>query len=99
VLLAKDRKGVLARQCIGEIAEVDAGDDLLRRQVCDELPRRLTFELRPEVPNRIHDRRRREMDDALLRSDPAELAFAAELAPAAGEVRRDRLERPAQDDR
>ena len=68
----------LGRQGVGDVAEVDEGDDLARRHLASELPHRLAGPLRDEVPDGVDDGRRREVDDALLRPDPAQLAVADE---------------------
>ena len=68
----------LRRQGVGDVPEVDQRDELLGRHVDEELPEWLAGGLRVEVPDRVDDGRRREVDDALLGTDPAQLAVADE---------------------
>ncbi len=74
-------------------------DELLGRQVDEELPERLALELRPEVPDRVDNGCGREMDHALLRAEPAELAVRHEAAPEAAHVGPDPVEALAHDER
>ena len=64
---------LLGREGVRDVAEVDARDELLGGHVGEQLPERLALALRPQVPDRVDDRGRREVDDALLRAEPAEL--------------------------
>src|SRR6185369_13621411 len=84
-------EGPLRREGIGDVPEVDERHDLLGRHVDDQLPEGLACRLREQVPGRVHDRGRREVDDALLRSDPAELAVADELPPERAHVGEERF--------
>ena len=79
--VSQDRQRLFRRERIAQIAEIDEADELLRRHLGDQAPDRLAFELGPEIPERIDHRGRRQMDDALLRPDPAQLARRDELAP------------------
>ena len=85
------------RQRVVDVAEVDAGDELLRRQVGEELPERLSLELRVQVPDGVDDRGRREVDDALLRPEPAQLAVGDEPPPEPSEVADELLDGRADD--
>ena len=96
---AQDVERFVRRQRVAQVAEVDAGDDLFRRHVGDELPHRLALDLRPEVPGGVDDGRRRKVDRALLRPDPPQLAVAGHLAPEPRHAGGDRLQRLADDQR
>ena len=69
----------LKQQQMGWKPEVDERDDLLRGHVDEQLPDRLLLLLGPEVPERVDDGRGGQVDDALLGSDPPQLAVAAQL--------------------
>ena len=83
---AQDVERVVASERVGEIAEVDACDELLGRHVGDEFPHRLALDFGVKIPDRIYDRRRREMNRAFLRTDPPELTFKRKPLPEAAEV-------------
>ncbi len=82
-----------------DVAKVDARDELFRAQVGQQLPERQAATLRAEIPDRVHDRGRGEVDDALLRAEPAQLAVADDAAPEAAQVGLDSLHRPTDDER
>ena len=67
-------------------AEVDRGDQLVRGHVREELPERLPGTLRGKVPDGVDQGGGRQVDHALLRADPTELAVADELAPKGARV-------------
>ena len=97
LVATKDRERLVRREGVLDVAEVDARDDLLGRHVGEQLPDRLALELRVEVPDGVDDRRGREMDHALLRPEPAELAVGDEPAPQTSEVRDELLDGRADD--
>ena len=86
-------------QRVGDVAEVDACDKILRREIDEQLPQRLALDLGPEVPDRVDDRSGAEVDDTLLRTEPAQLAVRDEAPPEATHVGDDRLETPADHER
>ena len=96
---AQQVDGFLRRDRVGDVAEVDGGNDLLGGEVGEQAPDGHAPRLCPEIPDGVHDRRRREVDDALLGSEPAELVLGGEAAPEAGEVAGDALERAAHHER
>ncbi len=96
---AQQVDGLLRRERVGDVPEVDGRDELLRREVGQQAPQGHAPRLRPEIPDRVDDRRRREMHDALLRSQPAKLVVGDEAPPEAGEVARDAFERAPDDER
>ena len=51
-----------------------------------QLPQRLALGPGPQVPDRVDERRRRQVDDALLGPDPAQVRVAGELAPEAARI-------------
>src|SRR5262249_9769212 len=55
---AEERERLVRGERVVDVAKVDAGNDLLGRQVGEQLPERLALELRVEVPDGIDDRRR-----------------------------------------
>ena len=77
--------------------KVDARHQLRRRHIGEQLPHRLAFSLRVKIPHRVDDSREREMNDALLGTEPAQLRFAREAVPEPAEVRRDVVEVAADD--
>src|SRR5581483_5178772 len=83
---AEDLERLVTRERVLDVAEVDAGHQLLRRQVDEELPQRLALELRVQIPHRIDDGRGGEVDDALLRPEPAKLGVGDEPAPQSSAV-------------
>ena len=65
---------------VGEVLERDGLDELLGCEVGDEPPQRLALGARPHVPHRVDDRGGGEVDDALLRAEPAQLRVARDAA-------------------
>ncbi len=86
LIAAQDCECLCGGECVLDVAEVDACDDLLRRQVDEELPEGLLFQLRVEIPDGVDDRRSREVDDALLRAEPAQLRVGDQAPPQSSEV-------------
>ena len=74
-------------------------DELLRRHVGQQLPERLALGLRPQIPDRVDDGGGGQVDDALLRADPAQLAVAGDHVPERAHVGGNRLQRLAHDQR
>src|SRR6202022_2155741 len=72
---------LVAAERVADVSKIDARDELLRRHVGHQFPHRLALNLRIEIPNRIDDCRRREMNRALLRTDPSELALVRKPIP------------------
>jgi hypothetical protein len=62
------------------------------------LPERLSLDLRPEIPDGVDDRSGRQVNDALLRSEPPQLAVTRERAPEGAHVREDVVETTADDE-
>ena len=89
---AQDLKRVLFRHDVGQVAEVDEVEDLLRRHLRQEFPERESGALGLEVPERVDDRADRHVHDALLRAQPAQLRVVDELAPEAAHVVEDGLD-------
>ena len=56
------------------------------------------FGLAVKIPDRVDDGREREVNDALLGTEPAQLRFAGEAVPEPAEVRRDVVEVAADDE-
>jgi hypothetical protein len=89
---AEELQRLLGRDRIGEIPEVDDADEFLRAHVRNQLPDRFAGFLGPEVPDGIDDRTRGEVDGALVRPDPAQLAVSREIAPEPAGVVLDKVE-------
>ena len=83
---AQDLEGVLAREGVGEVAEIDEVDQLLGRHAGEQLPEGQAGALGLEIPQRIDHRADRHVHDALLRAEPAQLGVPDELAPKAPHV-------------
>ena len=95
----QDVERFVAAERVADVPEIDAVDDLLGRQIGQQLPHRLALDLRPEVPDGIDDRRQRKVNDALFRSQPAQLRFAGQRPPERREVRGDVGKLPADNQR
>jgi hypothetical protein len=80
---------LLRLEGIADVPEVDRSHDLLRGEVGQVLPERLVRPQGQQVPDGVHDRREREVDDALLRPEPAQLAVSREPPPEGPRVRLD----------
>jgi hypothetical protein len=96
---AKEVDSLVGGDRVGDVAEVDGRHDLLRRQIGEKPPDRHAACLRPQVPDRIDDRSRRDVHHALLRPEPAELVLRDEAPPESGEVIGDAFERAPDDER
>ena len=84
--LAQQRERLIARDAVGDVAEVDQPHQLLGAHVGDEPPHRLALGLGPQVPHGIHHRGGRQVDRPLVRPDPAQLAVASDVVPEAAHV-------------
>ena len=90
-------EGLVGGEHVGQIAEVDDVDDLLRGQVCQQLPQGLPGALGLEVPQRVEHGAGRHVDDALLGAEPAQLRVRGELASDRAEVAQHRLHVTSED--
>lgn len=79
--LLEEGNGLLGCDGIGDVAEVNAADELLGSHVRDDAPDRLVQGLGPEIPEGVDDGTKSQVDDTLLGSDPAQLAVGNEVAP------------------
>lgn len=77
--------------------EVDAADELLGCHLGDEAEDRFADVATPQVPDGVDDCASCQVDGALVRADPAELAVAGDVAPEAGGVLLDPREAEAAD--
>ena len=73
---AQDAERLGGGERVLQVAEVDQGDELLRRHVGEQPPDRLARHLGREVPGGVDDRADRHVHDALLRAEPPQLAVA-----------------------
>ncbi len=96
---AEQRDGLIRRQRIGDVAEVDAPDEFLRRHIHQQAPQRFALLFRPQIPHRIDHRRGGEVDDAFFWADPAQLRIAGDMPPERTHVTGERFERAADDQR
>ncbi len=83
---AQDLQRFTRGQGIAQVPEVDELDDLLRRQLCQQLPQRLSRPFGLQVPQRVDHGGDRHVHDALLRPQPAQLGVVHQLPPHAAEV-------------
>jgi hypothetical protein len=70
---------------------------LLGCHVGDDAPDGLSERFGPEIPDGVYDGSERQVDDALLGTDPAELRVVDEMAPCLAPVLDERLEGAALD--
>ena len=82
----EDGQRFIRRERVFDVTKVDALDEPFGRHIDQELPQRLLLELRVQIPDRVHDRGRRQVHDALLRAEPANLRVGDEPAPESSEV-------------
>ena len=88
------RGRIFRRQSIGEVAERNARDNLFGRHIDEEFPQRLAFGFGVEVPDGINQRCSRQVNDALLGSQPTHLTVRRDLVPKGAEVFGQRFQRP-----
>src|SRR5207253_11440079 len=93
----QDRGRILRRQSIGDVPERNARDDLFGRHVDEEYPQRLAFGFGVKIPDSVDQSRSRQMNDALLGSQPTHLAVRGDPVPKDAEVFGERFQSPAQD--
>src|SRR5439155_18045834 len=74
------------------IAKVDAGDQLLRVHVRQQLPERLVLCLGIEIPDCIDYGSRRQVNGTLFGANPAQLTIPGDPAPETSQVRREALQ-------
>ena len=91
----QDGEGFIAGEGVLEVAEVDGGDDLLGGHVGEQAPDGFAFGAGVEVPDSVKQRTTGEVDDALIRAEPAQLGVAGELKGKGVEVPGDVAELPA----
>ncbi len=82
-------------QRVGDVAKVDAMNDLSGSHVRQQLPERLAFGLGVQVPDGIDDGGHRQVDDAFFRTKPPQLRIARQSPPEPAQVCDQVLERPA----
>ena len=81
LLLLEHSDSLLGGNGVGDVAEVNAVDELLRAHVGDNAPDGLVEGLGPEIPDGVNDSAESEVDDTLFGTDPAELGVVDEMAP------------------
>ena len=82
---------------VGQVAEVDQVDDLLRGELCQQQPERLALTARTKVPRSVDHGADRHVHDALLRTEPAQLGIADEFAGEVAQPREQGIDVPAHD--
>lgn len=87
--LPEQSDGLLRRDGIGDVPEVDAADKLLGAHLGDDAPDRLAKGLRPQVPERIDNGSQGKMDHPFLGPDPPQLAVGDQVAPRLAPVGRE----------
>lgn len=95
--VAEEGQGLLRGNGVGDVAEVDAAHKLLGRHVGHDAPHGLAEHLGPEVPDGVDHGAEREVNDALFRSDPPQLAVVDQVAPRLAPVLDQRREGAALD--
>src|ERR1700730_6624378 len=83
---------------VRNIAEIDAGDKLLRRHIAEQLPQRLALDFGPQVPHRVDHCGSRHVNNPLLRPDPAQLAIARNMPPERAHISSKRLQTAPDDE-
>lgn len=94
---AQDGECLVRGERVVQVAEVDQADDLLGRHVGEQPPHRLARHLGGEVPGGVDHRADGHVHDALLRTEPAELAVADQGGAQLAEVGADVSHLPADD--
>src|SRR6266545_2050179 len=84
-------------QRVGDVAEIDAGNLLFRRHVREQQPERLAGRFGIQIPDSVDHGGGRQVDDALFRANPAQLAIAGDQVPEGAHIGRERLKRLADD--
>ena len=78
------------------MAERNARDNLFGGHIDEKFPQRLACGFGVEVPDGIDQRRSRQMNDALLGSEPTHLTVRRDFVPKGAEVFGERFQRPPQ---
>jgi hypothetical protein len=94
----EDADGFFRRDRVGNVMEVDARHELLRRHVRQQFPDRLLLGLGVKIPHRIHNRGERQVHGAFLGAKPAELRVAGKAVPEGRKVAGDVGEAAAHDE-
>lgn len=97
--LLKQLNRLFGGNSVGDIAEINAANKLLRAHIGNNTPHRLTQRLSPEVPQSIDNSTQSEVDNTLLGTDPAQLAVRDEVAPGLAPVSGELVELLADDER
>ena len=63
---AEDGESFIGAECVGDVAEVDDGDDLLGCHIGEQTPDGFAFGLGVEVPDGVEESGAGEMDDAFF---------------------------------
>lgn len=66
---------------VGDVAEVRAAHQLLRRHVGQQLPHRLSFVFGPQVQDGVDDGRGGQVDHAFFRAQPAQASDMIAVVP------------------
>ncbi|MCY1428454.1 hypothetical protein D9M71_443370 [compost metagenome] len=97
-LAAQQGDGLFGGEHVGDVAEVQAAHQLLWRHVGQQFPHGLALVLGPQVPHRVDDGGGGQVDHALFRAQPAQLAVAdGKAMPESAHVGADFFERKADD--
>ena len=97
--VAQELERLLRCERVRDVAEVDAAHDLLRREIDEQLPQRLSLDLGPQIPDCVDDRGRGQVDRALLGADPPQLAVGDEATPEPAHVTDDPVQGAPDDER
>jgi hypothetical protein len=81
--------GPVRGERLGQVAEVDQGDDLLRAHLGEQQPQRLGRAAGGQVPARVEDRAGGHVHDAAGRAEPVQRAVADQAPAEPAEVGED----------
>lgn len=85
-------QGLLRREHVLEVREIERRRHLRGTQLQQEFPQRQSARFRPQIPAGIGDRSERELDNALVGSEPAKLLLIGHFALQGAEVGHDFLD-------
>ncbi len=94
---AKKVEGFVGCDGVGDVAEVDAGDDLLGGHFGEEPPKGFRLGLCVKIPDGVDEGGAGKVNDTFFRTEPTELGVTGDLQVKRVEVRGDGVESSADD--
>lgn len=79
--IAQDGESFVLGESVSDVTKVDEADDFFRGHIGNELPNRFARAFSPEVPDGVDEGGGCEVDGALVRTYPAQLAVTCEMSP------------------